>query len=145
MPNIINIEFSFINVPPIEMELNYAANPPVLIELSQPSEAIQVEFSNIGTKGDDGKSTYQIWLDQGNAGTEQDFLDSLKSNLAGSKVHDQATASAIWTINHALGYFPNVTAVDSTGREVVGDVQYTSINTLNILFTAAFAGSAYLS
>lgn len=25
-----------------------------------------------------GKSAYQIWLDNGNAGTEQDFLDSLK-------------------------------------------------------------------
>ena len=30
-----------------------------------------------GTTGTDGKSAYEIWLDQGNAGTEQDFLDSL--------------------------------------------------------------------
>lgn len=29
-------------------------------------------------KGDDGKSAYQIWLDQGNTGTEADFLESLK-------------------------------------------------------------------
>ena len=29
-------------------------------------------------KGEEGKSAYQIWLDQGNTGTEQDFLDSLK-------------------------------------------------------------------
>ena len=28
--------------------------------------------------GADGKSAYQIWLDAGNTGTEQDFLDSLK-------------------------------------------------------------------
>lgn len=27
-----------------------------------------------------GKSAYQIWLDNGNTGTEQDFLDSLKGN-----------------------------------------------------------------
>jgi hypothetical protein len=27
-----------------------------------------------------GKSAYQIWLDNGNEGTEQDFLDSLKGN-----------------------------------------------------------------
>lgn len=28
--------------------------------------------------GADGKSAYQIWLDNGNTGTEQDFLNSLK-------------------------------------------------------------------
>ena len=28
--------------------------------------------------GEDGKSAYQIWLDNGNSGTEQDFLNSLK-------------------------------------------------------------------
>lgn len=29
-------------------------------------------------QGKDGKSAYQIWLDNGNKGTEQDFLSSLK-------------------------------------------------------------------
>lgn len=33
-----------------------------------------------GPAGAPGKSAYQIWLDQGNVGTEQDFLDSLVSN-----------------------------------------------------------------
>ena len=32
----------------------------------------------IGPKGDDGLSAYEVWLAQGNVGTEQDFLDSLK-------------------------------------------------------------------
>ena len=31
-----------------------------------------------GLNGKDGKSAYQIWLDEGNEGTEQDFLNSLK-------------------------------------------------------------------
>src|SRR5690554_6050867 len=30
-----------------------------------------------GPKGDDGASAYDIWIDAGNTGTEQDFLDSL--------------------------------------------------------------------
>jgi hypothetical protein len=30
-----------------------------------------------GVIGVDGKSAYEIWLDEGNTGTEQDFLDSL--------------------------------------------------------------------
>ena len=31
-----------------------------------------------GVDGQDGKSAYQIWLDEGNVGTEEDFLESLK-------------------------------------------------------------------
>lgn len=31
-----------------------------------------------GQDGADGKSAYQIWLDAGNTGTEQDFLNSLR-------------------------------------------------------------------
>jgi hypothetical protein len=30
-----------------------------------------------GPKGDTGASAYQVWLDEGNTGSEQDFLDSL--------------------------------------------------------------------
>ena len=31
-----------------------------------------------GEDGDDGKSAYEIWLDAGNVGTEEDFLESIK-------------------------------------------------------------------
>lgn len=31
-----------------------------------------------GEDGQDGKSAYQIWLDAGNVGTEEDFLESIK-------------------------------------------------------------------
>jgi hypothetical protein len=31
-----------------------------------------------GADGEDGLSAYQIWLNAGNSGSEQDFLDSLK-------------------------------------------------------------------
>ena len=34
--------------------------------------------SGKGEPGDDGKSAYEVWLDAGNIGTEQDFLDYLK-------------------------------------------------------------------
>ena len=33
-----------------------------------------------GDKGDNGKSAYEIWLEQGHAGTEQDFLEWLKTD-----------------------------------------------------------------
>ena len=37
-----------------------------------------------GANGAPGKSAYEIWLDAGNTGTEQDFLDSLVANTGGS-------------------------------------------------------------
>lgn len=48
------------------------------------TNAYTLQFNIKGPKGDtgatgaDGKSAYQIWLDKGNTGTEQDFLNSLK-------------------------------------------------------------------
>ena len=42
------------------------------------SLSIQGKDGANGTSGTDGKSAYQIWLEQGNTGTEQDYLNSLK-------------------------------------------------------------------
>jgi hypothetical protein len=57
----------------------------------------------------------------------------------------QAVAAATWVIDHPLPYRPNVAVVDSTGRRVEGDLVYTDADTVTVTFSAAFAGSAYLS
>jgi hypothetical protein len=44
----------------------------------QTPTAIQGVAGATGATGDAGESAYQIWLDQGNTGTEQDFLASLQ-------------------------------------------------------------------
>lgn len=52
---------------------------PVLLDIA--TEPIYyIGTSQSGPKGDDGDSAYQVWLDEGNIGTEQDFLDSLKGD-----------------------------------------------------------------
>ena len=60
-------------------------------------------------------------------------------------VHIQATPAAVWTINHPLGYHANITVVDSAHTQVEGDVNYPSVSTITVRFSAAFAGQAYLS
>lgn len=80
----------------------------------------------------------------------QDAIDELNlaisiSGVDKNYVHNQGVASAIWNITHNLGKFPSVTVVDSSGREVVGDVQHLTINTLTINFSAGFAGKAYIN
>lgn len=62
----------------------------------------------------------------------------------GTYIHNQATPAAVWTITHGLGYQPNVTVVDSAGSQVEGDVTYSGPDVI-VSFSAAFAGTAYLS
>lgn len=62
-----------------------------------------------------------------------------------SYVHTQNSAASVWTIVHNLDFQPNVTVVDSAGSEVEGDIEYVSGSTVQVTFSAAFGGVAYLS
>jgi hypothetical protein len=53
--------------------------------------------------------------------------------------------SATWTIIHGLSKYPSVTAVDSAGSVVVGDVNYIYANNLTVTFNASFSGVAYIN
>jgi hypothetical protein len=60
--------------------------------------------------------------------------------------HVQATAATVWTVTHDLSFWPNVTAVDSTGRAIwPGTVDYPSASSVTLTFSAAVGGEAYLS
>lgn len=60
------------------------------LTVSEIKAEIESKLKNVGSggtaekgeKGNDGKSAYQIWLDLGNSGTEQDFINSLKAPSA---------------------------------------------------------------
>lgn len=60
-------------------------------------------------------------------------------------VHNQSVASATWDITHNLGKKPSITIVDSSDDEVEGDVTYVDNNTVQLNFSAAFSGKAYLN
>ena len=57
----------------------------------------------------------------------------------------QLTASAAWHVAHGLNKRPSVRVFDSAGTEVIGDVLHVDDNTLDIAFSAALAGVAYLN
>jgi len=59
--------------------------------------------------------------------------------------HTQGQASTTWTITHTLGGKPQVTIVDSADTHVFGEVQYLSNTQLQVTFSAAFSGKAYLT
>lgn len=94
---------------------------------------ISVEASTTGPQGPSGiQGTVGI---QGPAGTSQVIYYH----------HIQASTSNTWEINHNLGWYPNVTVVDSAGTVVEGEIEYLSIYGLRLIFSSGFSGNAYLS
>jgi len=59
--------------------------------------------------------------------------------------HTQGVASNTWTINHNLGFYPNLTVQDSAGTIYEGEITYTDSVSLTVTFSSAFSGKAYLS
>lgn len=59
--------------------------------------------------------------------------------------HIQSVASLTWTINHNLGFIPNVFVLDSNGIEIIGSVDSASSTQIVISFSQAVSGTAYLT
>lgn len=103
------------------------------------------QFGGTGPQGPEGKSAYQIWLDEGNIGSEQDFLDSLVGSGDLNYVHNQPIANTTWNVAHNLGKFPSVTIIDTGGNLVEADVTYVDNNNLTLTFNTSYAGVAYIN
>lgn len=56
--------------------------------------------------------------------------------------HNQPTPAATWTINHALGKIPNVSAYTVGGREMLGEILHTSLSQTLVYFDSPVAGFA---
>jgi hypothetical protein len=55
------------------------------------------------------------------------------------------SGSYIWTINHNLNFFPNITVFDSGNNIVETHISYSNANTAIIVMNSAISGTAYLS
>lgn len=91
-----------------------------------------LEVGAVGVKGDKG--------DKGDPG-----IQGPPGSGTWNYIHEQMVPANPWTIVHNLDGYPNVTVVDSSQREVEGDVTYIDVNTITIDFVGAFAGRAFLS
>jgi hypothetical protein len=97
---------------------------------------------SVGGGGGTGDGTDEVWIgaSEPDPPTELWFdTDAVPASAtsAGSYVHDQAVASATWTITHSLGFYPNVTVISSAGSEVEGAISYTDANVMSIALSAA--------
>lgn len=64
-----------------------------------------------GTQGEAGKSAYQVWLDEGNTGSEEDFLNSLKGEKGadGTMTFEDLTEEQKESLNGEDGFNPIIT------------------------------------
>jgi hypothetical protein len=105
----------------------------------------QAPNNNIGILGDFylNTSNMNLYGPKTESGWEN-FTDLVGSQELGY-VHIQEVASATWTINHGLGFIPNITVVDTAGTVVEGSYNYPDLSTVVLTFVGGFSGRAYLS
>ena len=109
------------------------------------SNEIRVEITSSGPRGQDGKSSYDLWLEDGNEGTLQDFLNSFATTSDASFTYSQLSPSNEWVIEHSLQKFASIVVVDSANSVVIGDIEYVDENTIIVRFNGSFSGRAYLN
>jgi hypothetical protein len=118
----------------------------VIIEEGDSREIVEVydeitEVAEIAGQGIPGAD--------GHTPTDDELLDLITPLIPlgndANYIHNQIGASSLWVITHNLGKYPSVTVVDSGGSVVVGDVTYTSLNSLTISFSSPFGGKAFLN
>jgi hypothetical protein len=106
-----------------------------------------------GTTGSQGTGVSLQTVENLIAGAALDTTDDLPEGVTNkyftvgrvAYIHTQGVASDTWTINHNLGFYPNLTVVDSGGTIYEGEITYTNTVSLTVTFSAAFSGKAYLS
>ena len=86
----------------------------------------------------------------GNGGLIKDAYYDMASFLIADTadktfIFTQNVPSATWVINHNLNKFPSISVVDTSNRIIFTIAQYTSLNSLTLSFSSAFAGKAYLN
>jgi hypothetical protein len=62
--------------------------------------------------------------------------------VAVAYIHQQATPSAEWIINHNLGVKPHITLLSVGGAEIEGSIIHISVNQARALFAVTVTGSA---
>lgn len=59
-------------------------------------------------------------------------------------IHNQVSASFVWTINHNLGYRPSVELFDAGSQEFDAQVSHPTVNQTVVTMTVATSGFARL-
>jgi hypothetical protein len=59
--------------------------------------------------------------------------------------HQQDVPSSIWYITHNLGKLPQITIYDASNKPVIADLVNVGTSTIEVHFSSATSGAAFLS
>ncbi len=90
-------------------------------------------FSRQGTNGQNGLSAYEIWLSQGNTGTQQDFLNSLQG-AAGTNANSPIFNAPITILDVVGGQ------VSQGSTFNVNIANYLNFNVSSVILNVEFKG-----
>ena len=106
----------------------------------------EIDFPDGPTVGQEYEFNGNVWVWNGYAWDLKSVIPGTLPTTNIAYTHVQAVPSDTWVINHNLGYAPGgISVIDTASTMVEGDVTYTSLDSLTIVFTAGFSGVAYLS
>ena len=157
----INVNVNEISSQPVEnnVNLNNVVNNVMVesqnndISISQIVNEVTVASTGAqGPKGDTGPQGVQgVQGVQGSTGPQGPTGPTGPQGPAGQGAaqlafaFEQQSLSALWSINHNLGYHPQVTIQDYGKTTIEGQVTHIDVNNLTVGFSAAISGYAYLS
>ena len=122
-----------------DKDLNYLDNNQI-VEIQETYEADGIKIEP--TFGDPVKTITDVVKS-----TSEEIKTESRTSVGGDKTytHTQTTPAMKWTVQHNLGKFPSCTITDSAGTVVIGEVKHMDKNTVEIVFSAQFAGKAFLN
>ena len=119
----------------------------------QGTQGVQGTTGSQGIQGTNGGGVTLQQLANAIAGSALGSTDDLAEGATNkyftvgrvAYTHTQGVSNSTWTINHNLGFYPNLTVQDSAGTIYEGEITYTDSVSLTVTFSSAFSGKAYLS
>lgn len=116
-----------------EVEIKVGSKPPDIdvIVKSSPDVIVLPGTGAPGPPGPEGPQGPQG--PEGSMGTEQTYTFT------------QLAPDILWDVVHNLNRYPSVTVVDSGGSEIIPTVVYVSSNQVQLHFSYATSGKAYLN
>ena len=94
---------------------------------------IVVDVTAVNTNGSLTDEAYYVFSNTTTAGADKKYT------------HTQSSAAATWTITHNLDKQPAVSVVDSTDNVIICEVEYTSLNQVELRFSTPYSGKAYFN
>lgn len=102
--------------------------------------ASDLDTSDPGAGG--GRSFRYEWEVEATA-LRQEIVDVATTGGV-SFTHRQSSPAASWVIDHHMGLIPNVVILDDTGQQMVAEVRFPSDQTVVVVHSKPYTGTAYL-